>query len=359
MANQQLLDFIRAQFSLGKSRGEIIAALMNNGWQMDAINEALAEAANPAVPRPDTLSNIPPPSGSMNANSFMLPKLPDMMVLIKDSWNIISAKLWMFVGLSLLPVGLMFASMMLMPLIGIPLFAVLGPWAALILFLIPFILIFIQALTFGATLHGVMNVETTTFGESFKKGIAYILPMAWLIVLSAFIILGGLWLFVIPGIVLTVWLAFTAPILMAEGLRGMDALAKSKEYVRGYWWPVAGRIFLFGLMVWIASAISNLIPILGFFLHLFMMLFATPLGVAVNYNIYKSLKAIKGETVIAPGETGKLLAWGFVGNAIMLVFTIIIVGVAATFMMDYFKANPELFEGQNFEVMPQSSDLLL
>ena len=60
--------------------------------------------------------------------------------------------------------------------------------------------------------------------------------------LQAIIFIGGILLFVAPGLLFLVWYGFAQPIAILEDKRGMQALADSKEMVRGRFFKVAGRL---------------------------------------------------------------------------------------------------------------------
>ena len=53
MINQQLLDYVKQQKSLGMARGEIRGALLAQGWQMPEINEALDFSPSAGQPIPE------------------------------------------------------------------------------------------------------------------------------------------------------------------------------------------------------------------------------------------------------------------------------------------------------------------
>ena len=62
--------------------------------------------------------------------------------------------------------------------------------------------------------------------------------------LTILVIIGGTLLFIVPGIIFTVWFMFTSYAVMFEGFRGRAALAESKRLVDGRFWSVAWRISL-------------------------------------------------------------------------------------------------------------------
>lgn len=159
--------------------------------------------------------------------------------------------------------------------------------------------------------------DTITWQESYKKGLTLAVPVAIAGIYAGLLTLGGFVLLILPGIYLAVCYSFVVSIVGHEGLKGMDALRKSKEYVKGYWWGVLGRGAVFGIVIGIIQMIfsaGSLVPQWGTISHsimnggepeitsspIFEMLgtaftafVATPLGMIYTFLMYKSLKSIK------------------------------------------------------------------
>lgn len=134
----------------------------------------------------------------------------------------------------------------------------------------------------------------TGFKESFKQGEGKVLSYIWLSIITGLIVLIGFILLIIPGILFLVWFSFAPVILVAEGLKGKQALSKSKSYVKGYFASVLGRLFVLGLIALIISFAGTLLP--KTFENIFNIVFgfiAGPIGVAFDYLLYKNLKEIK------------------------------------------------------------------
>lgn len=72
---------------------------------------------------------------------------------------------------------------------------------------------------------------------------ALLLPTALAGLLAAALMMGGLLLFVVPGLVFTVWFFFSDQAVILEGKRGFDALVASRELVRGRFFAVAWMLF--------------------------------------------------------------------------------------------------------------------
>jgi hypothetical protein len=75
----------------------------------------------------------------------------------------------------------------------------------------------------------------------------------WVTVLGGFIAFLGLLLCIVPGIWLYVAFAVAVPALLMEDVRGRRALGRSRQLVKGRWWPTFGIIVLGSLLVGIVS----------------------------------------------------------------------------------------------------------
>jgi hypothetical protein len=99
--------------------------------------------------------------------------------------------------------------------------------------------------------------------ESYRFAVPRILSLLWVIILTALGVALGFVLLIVPGLLLYVWWSVAAPVLLAEGVRGRRALGRSRQLVRGRWWPVFGVIvvgvILAGVITAGLAAVSNLL----------------------------------------------------------------------------------------------------
>ncbi|MFH1790224.1 MAG: hypothetical protein ABH832_04135 [bacterium] len=80
-------------------------------------------------------------------------------------------------------------------------------------------------------------------------------PVIWTSAIAILIIIGGTILFIIPGIIFSIWYAFVSYEVVLENKKGMEALAKSKELVKGRWFGIVYRLFAPALIFIIAIII--------------------------------------------------------------------------------------------------------
>lgn len=92
------------------------------------------------------------------------------------------------------------------------------------------------------------------FGSILKKSIRLIIPAGIILLLISFIVTGGFFLFVVPGIVFSLLLSFALYEVVIEQKRGNAALRASVYIVSSYFWPIVVRlVFLWILMFLIMS----------------------------------------------------------------------------------------------------------
>jgi len=330
MVHQQLLDYIKQQLQQGISKEQIKSSLIANGWQAQDVDEAFASIQNPA----NHSQSVPPPTQT-------IPSLPSATAILGQAWAIYKQRLGTFLGVMIIPMLVMIAAFAIFAgggFLGISLlsskFAAGGIGLLILLAILFFVIIFIsQAWGQTALLYAIKdNQERIGVVESYRRGWHKIISYWWVSLLAGFITLGGFLLLIVPGIIFAIWFSSAAFILIAEDLKGMNALLKSREYVKGKWGDVLWRLFFIGAL----SLIIYLVPALIFGLlkipfglkisSFIIGLFWSPLAMTYSFLIYSNLKALKGEIVFAPTR-GKKAAFIFVAILGILIPTILFLTV--------------------------------
>ncbi len=193
----------------------------------------------------------------------------------------------------------------------------------LLLVFVPF-----HLLSLYATLAVIVE-EGHTLKSAYQKGLKLFFPLFWTTVIFSFTVLGGVFLFLIPGLILGVYLSLFPYVVLSEERRGISALARSWYYVKGYWWSVFWRYLFFAFCLSslssvvlvimslvikprLADLIENLdLPLLVFegflgfivnMINFFIMTIGTQLMFIYAYKIYLSLKNIKESALIPEDE---------------------------------------------------------
>ena len=158
--------------------------------------------------------------------------------------------------------------------------------------------------------------------EAFRLAKPVTLAHIWLTVLMGLVIAGGYMLLIVPGVVLTVWFFFAPLILINEDVRGMEALLKSKEYVRGRWLGVCWRL----IAVWFISIVISCIPVIG---QLLAFLFI-PFSFVCSFLIYQELRSIRANMPFEPTQRAKT---GFVAVGALPVLATVVLFVFISSML--------------------------
>ncbi len=198
---------------------------------------------------------------------------------------------------------------------------------AVFLFLFFILIAIIQIWSQVALIYAIKENKDMGIKEAYQKSKNKIKQFFWVSILVGFITMGGFILFAIPGFIFAVWFSFAIFIVITEDLKGMDAVLKSREYVRNYWWAVFWRflfmyLVMFGIMI-VASVGLILIPILGNLVSIAL----TPLIMIYLFLIYDNLRKVKGDFEFRPSAKAKksFVAVGVLGIiAIPLLFSSIV-----------------------------------
>ncbi len=94
---------------------------------------------------------------------------------------------------------------------------------------------------------------------SVEIGRTHFFPFLWVMILQSLAVFGGLVVFFLPGIWLSVLLGYSLPVLVEDGARGLEALRASANLVRGRWWATFGRTLATGLIVALLASLTTLL----------------------------------------------------------------------------------------------------
>jgi competence protein ComGC len=264
----------------------------------------------------DTVQTTPPPSvASSTPNTPTAPvgSLPGFWSLLRESWNIYTGRFGTFLALALIIASPQLAVLLFGFIQNIPGLAVISALPAFLLAII-YIIIYIIGTMWGtaALLFAIKDrAERISVEESFKRSQDKVMSWWWISILSIFIISAGFFMLIIPGILFAVWYSFAAIVLVAEGAKGMSALRKSKEYVRGRFDEIFVRFLLLGLLyvpIILLGLLLKVIPgSLGLIIQqvagLVFPLVYTPLLLIFQFVLYEKLKSLH-DAGVAPIRQG-------------------------------------------------------
>jgi hypothetical protein len=255
----------------------------------------------------------------VNAGSARL-SLRSISSLFSDSWKLYKERWQVLVEIVLLPTLVILLGYVLFYL-GLP-FSILG---GLIVF-IGYIIFIFSMLPVIFSLHHAAGADA-----SYKATLGWFWPFVWVTILEILAVMGGFIMLIIPGIWLAVALMLMMYVFVIEHRRGVDALRQSKDYIKGYWWAVLGRVLLLGL-IFLAATIIIEIPVTiiagnaaRVLVTMALTLFFVPFSVIYHYIIFENLRALKPELAEAQTKKGT----GFIKTSAIVGIVIPILAVCA------------------------------
>jgi len=134
--------------------------------------------------------------------------------------------------------------------------------------------------------------------QSYRFGFHRLGSVLLVSVLVGLATIGGLILFIIPGIYIGFRLCVSIEALVVEGRRGTEAMGRSWGLVGGHWWHVFGTVVVGGLLTGIVNAvITSPFGATGWFVQAVAAAVATvvtlPYSALVGVLLYLDLRARK------------------------------------------------------------------
>jgi hypothetical protein len=357
MEDNNVQQWLKQAHEAGLSNEQIRQQLITNGWSSEQIAELLY---TPAARYANTYHPINQQaglqSGPLNlvgsAGQSNTGQLVGIKELFSQTWNIFKSRLGQFVllGLIFLVIEIVFYLITYFLVIGGMLGGIFTIFASdnqTIQYIIGFIVGFGMVAGIGVIGSFIFSWFYSAFLQSIhtheqkipldiimKQSFKLMLPVWWITIIIGFLVTGANALLVV-GTIFGVWFCFAPFVRVVEGESGMNALLKSKEYVRNYWWAVFGRQMLFSLIIGALFTIITLISVpfnftsnemargVGSWVTGILTMVVTPLIIPLYfcylYAIYRNLLALKGPVSIAGQKKGKLILLPIIGYILMLI----------------------------------------
>ncbi|TAN57580.1 hypothetical protein EPN15_03890 [Patescibacteria group bacterium] len=346
-------------------------------WRQNAYNR-------PTMPTPP----MPPVGGNFSGGS-----LPGVGDLLSQSWQIFISNAGTYIGIAILPIVIQIIGMVVLFFVdlgglvgGLLLggfqsiasssasFSKITSISSLLLFIaIGLVIAVAHILSQAALIYAAVHREKIIgLGEAFGFASGKLFSFLWVAILSIIIIGGGSFLFIIPGIIFAIWFILAPFVLMGEDARGMAALLKSKEYIRGNGLAVFWRLFAFGLIVGlaffavylgvsiiggiiIAAIKSSMIKLIAGLIFFFTPFIIQPIVAALNAIyaalIYEHLRAARPASAYTPSVAQKaiFLGIGILGLALPVLGLAGAVGSLFSSYGKFKNSNPSL-DLKNFQI---------
>jgi len=170
--------------------------------------------------------------------------------------------------------------------------------------------------------------EEISVRDAYKKGWKLLPAYLWLLLILALIEIGGFILGFIPGIIFQIWFSLAVFIFLFENLKGLQALLRSKQLVKGKFWAVFLRFLILAIILgaislglrFLATSKIDYIPLSNFLdtiINVFLQILLLPIFLFYAYLIYRDLKEIKAEEPVMFPSLGMKTFYGifaFVGG---------------------------------------------
>ncbi len=181
--------------------------------------------------------------------------------------------------------------------------------------------------------------ETASSFSLFKKGWIYVLPLFIVGLIEFVIIFGSVFLFIIPAIIISIFLAFTLYTVVLENKKGMEAIKMSVGIVQQQFGAIVGRFVLYFLLVMAVmivlaalSSISEEVAALAGLVRFIVNFFVNWFGLVFTFQVYKHARAAYDESQPVS------LTWMWIVSAVGWVIAGLIITVAVQAVG---KINPE------------------
>jgi len=108
--------------------------------------------------------------------------------------------------------------------------------------------LFIQFLLQLTLVHTALSTHQSgepSLADSWSWATSNVWPWLWIAALSFCVVFGGFMLFIVPGVIISFYIAFAMYTFVDEDTRGMSALQRSRALVTGNFWDILSRFAVF------------------------------------------------------------------------------------------------------------------
>lgn len=226
--------------------------------------------------------------------------------LVKDSVSLIKDNPALFLGILLVPAVLSVIAALFEPAQDTGVVDAME-W---IMFALVTVVVVIANIFMGIALILALSNRSLTVKEACSASTAFFWRYLGLSILTSLAITIGFVLLIVPGIILSVWLTFAVFILVLERAEIIESMKKSKEYVKGKWWAVFGRLvagsllafFLLAILFAVIRLLALDVSIENMIMSFLSMLIA-PIAFGYMYLMYQDVKGTPTIPTATPSAT--------------------------------------------------------
>lgn len=140
--------------------------------------------------------------------------------------------------------------------------------------------------------------------ESYASSSPFFLPFVGATILETIILVAGGLALIVPGVVFAVWFSLASFAVVEAGLMPIAALKRSRQMVKGYFWPTLGRLAILISVLLVALFAISIITALVLHtttdnwlirgsLQLAYLMVYLPLSLFYTFLIYQELHEVK------------------------------------------------------------------
>ena len=137
----------------------------------------------------------------------------------------------------------------------------------------------------------------------FKKGFSYIIPLLAVSAITALLVFGSFFVFIIPALIVGIFLMYTMYAVVLDNKKGMEAIKMSVGIVSQNFGAIMGRIFILWLLSFVSQILIGSLPhdeasaAMFYILISFVSSFAIGwFGLAYVFKLYEHARAVFDET---------------------------------------------------------------
>lgn len=298
---------------------------------MEEKKEQAVQTPSPAPSQPESSTKKLPPFIALLREAWMLLK-QSFVSIIKLLFVMICA----FLAVAIVIGAFVFFGMMFAPALGD--FAgllILGGLGMIIFYVVSLVVL---TTVFQITMIRIFTSPTRLpIIKTLKESLPLVTPFFFTLLLAQFLMFGGFWLLIFPGIVIAFLFSFVNFVVVTENLKGRAALMRSYQLVRPYIW----KIVLVSMAVQIP--VNILTQIFAWFVEDYPVIYILyfPFVLITGYYIqalsivlYKNAKAIT--PVDIPVRMKWILVVASIGWVVFLglIFTVGVAAVADPSILD-------------------------
>jgi hypothetical protein len=298
----ELQQAVKERVELGHTKEQITAELQEAGYDDATITSVY--------------------NATVSAEPISATELPSAIALFKQAWAFAISRPDLLVLLAV-PTFLINGGTVAMQMGWISLGVVSMIGITLGFFAILFLQFLVQ-LTLAHTALKTHQVGVVPLSDSWDWATSNVWPWLWIAALSTCVVFGGFMLFIIPGVIVSFYIAFAMYAFIDEDARGMSALQRSRELVTGNFWNILSRFVVFILIIlgfsilfgitaailagFLGSEVAGITQMTMSVFDAILTAFASLLGVYFAAGIYSALTA-QPATPVEPSSAYPVLGW--------------------------------------------------